>query len=136
MTAPCRRREAYHDLIGIEDIGSSVAADILAFFAEEHNLAALDDLAAQLTIQDAARPVAGNSPVAGKAVVFTGELVAMTRAEAKARAESLGAKVVGSVSRKTDYVVAGPGAGSKLAEAQKLGVSVLSEEEWLALIGA
>jgi DNA ligase, NAD-dependent len=133
LDAVPRENEAYHDLISIEDIGPSVATDILAFFAEDHNLEALDDLSAQLDIQDAARPVAGNSPVSGKAVVFTGELTAMTRAEAKARAEALGAKVVGSVSRKTDYVVAGPGAGSKLAEAQKLGVAVLSEEEWLAL---
>lgn len=130
-----RENEAYHDLISIEDIGPSVATDILAFFDEAHNMDALDDLAAQLAIEDAAKPAAGNSPVSGKAVVFTGELTAMTRAEAKARAESLGAKVVGSVSRKTDYVVAGPGAGSKLTEAQKLGLTVLSEQEWLTLIG-
>ncbi|MGE5517162.1 MAG: NAD-dependent DNA ligase LigA [Bacteroidota bacterium] len=130
-----RENEAYHDLISIEDIGPAVATDILAFFDETHNLEALDDLAAQLTIQDAAKPVATDSPVAGKAVVFTGELTAMTRAEAKARAEALGAKVVGSVSKKTDYVVAGPGAGSKLAEAEKLGVTVLSEAEWLTMIG-
>jgi DNA ligase (NAD+) len=127
--------EAYHELVSIEDIGPSVAGDILAFFAEDHNLTALDDLAAHLSVTDAAAVVAGDSPVAGKAVVFTGELTAMTRAEAKARAESLGAKVVGSVSRKTDYVVAGPGAGSKLAEAQKLGVAVLSEQDWLTLTG-
>ena len=130
-----RENEAYHDLISIEDIGPSVATDILTFFDEAHNLAALDDLAAQVAVQDAAQPVSTQSPVTGKAVVFTGELTAMTRAEAKARAEALGAKVVGSVSKKTDYVVAGPGAGSKLAEAQKLGITVLSEEEWLALIG-
>ncbi|MGE5475585.1 MAG: NAD-dependent DNA ligase LigA [Bacteroidales bacterium] len=135
LDAVPRENEAYHDLVSIEDIGPSVATDILAFFDEAHNLGALDDLAAQLTIQDAAKPVATDSPVSGKAVVFTGELTAMTRAEAKARAEALGAKVVGSVSKKTDYVVAGPGAGSKLADAQKLGVTVLSEEEWLALIG-
>lgn len=130
-----RENEAYHDLISIEDIGPAVATDILAFFDEAHNLEALDDLAAQLTIQDAQRITVTDSPVTGKAVVFTGELTAMTRAEAKARAEALGAKVVGSVSKKTDYVVAGPGAGSKLADAQKHGVTVLSEEEWLALIG-
>ncbi|MCR6631682.1 MAG: NAD-dependent DNA ligase LigA [Magnetospirillum sp.] len=135
MDAIPRENEAYHDLVSIEDIGPSVAADILSFFEEEHNRIALGDLAGQLTIQDAAKPVSTGSPVAGKAVVFTGELTAMTRAEAKARAESLGAKVVGSVSKKTDYVVAGPGAGSKLAEAQKLEIAVLSEEEWLALIG-
>lgn len=135
LDAVPRENEAYHDLISIEDIGPSVATDILTFFDEAHNLAALDDLAAQVAVQDAAQPVSTQSPVTGKAVVFTGELTAMTRAEAKARAEALGAKVVGSVSKKTDYVVAGPGAGSKLAEAQKLGITVLSEEEWLALIG-
>jgi len=136
LEAAKRENEAYHELVSIEDIGPSVANDILSFFEEEHNLAALDDLLGFLAVQDAQAPVATDSPVAGKAVVFTGELVAMTRAEAKARAESLGAKVVGSVSKKTDYVVAGPGAGSKLAEAQKLGIAVLTEEEWLALIGA
>jgi len=135
LDAVPRENEAYHDLISIEDIGPAVATDILAFFDEAHNLEALDDLAAQLTIQDAQRITVTDSPVTGKAVVFTGELTAMTRAEAKARAEALGAKVVGSVSKKTDYVVAGPGAGSKLADAQKHGVTVLSEEEWLALIG-
>ncbi|HLO75985.1 MAG TPA: NAD-dependent DNA ligase LigA [Magnetospirillum sp.] len=135
LDAVPRENEAYHDLISIEDIGPSVATDILTFFDEAHNLEALDDLAGQLTIQDAVKPVATASPVAGKAVVFTGTLETMTRQEAKARAEALGAKVVGSVSKKTDYVVAGPGAGSKLADAQKLGISVLTEEEWLVLIG-
>jgi DNA ligase (NAD+) len=135
LEAAKRENEAYHELVSIEDIGPSVATDILAFFEEGHNLAALDDLLGQLSVTDAAKPVTTDSPVAGKAVVFTGELTAMTRAEAKARAESLGAKVVGSVSKKTDYVVAGPGAGSKLADAQKLGITVLSEQEWLDLIG-
>ncbi|HTH17719.1 MAG TPA: NAD-dependent DNA ligase LigA [Magnetospirillum sp.] len=135
LEASKRENEAYHELVSIEDIGPSVATDILSFFEEEHNLAVLDDLLSLLSVQDAAKPVSTGSPVAGKAVVFTGELTAMTRAEAKARAEALGAKVVGSVSKKTDYVVAGPGAGSKLTEAQKLGLTVLSEEEWLALIG-
>ncbi|MBF0324385.1 MAG: NAD-dependent DNA ligase LigA [Alphaproteobacteria bacterium] len=135
LAAIPRENEAYHELTSIEDIGPSVAGDLLAFFAEEHNLAVLDDLAAQLTVTDAEIIVATNSPVAGKAVVFTGELVTMTRAEAKARAESLGAKVVGSVSKKTDYVVAGANAGSKLTDAQKLGVTVLTEDEWQALVG-
>jgi len=135
LEAAKRENEAYHELVSIEDIGPSVATDLLSFFEEEHNLAALDDLLALLTVEDAQAPVATDSPVAGKAVVFTGELVAMTRAEAKARAEALGAKVVGSVSKKTDYVVAGPGAGSKLTQAQALGLTVLTEEEWLALIG-
>lgn len=134
LAAVPRENDAYHDLISIEDIGPAVATDILAFFAEDHNVTALDDLAAQLTIAEAQKIKAGNSPVSGKSVVFTGELVAMTRAEAKARAEMLGAKVVGSVSKKTDYVVAGPGAGSKLTEAEKLGLTVLSEQQWLDLI--
>ncbi|MBI2240577.1 MAG: NAD-dependent DNA ligase LigA [Magnetospirillum gryphiswaldense] len=135
LAAIPRENDAFHDLISIEDIGPSVAGDILAFFAEDHNLSALDDLAAQITIEDAQVIEAGNSPVSGKSVVFTGELVAMTRAEAKARAESLGAKVVGSVSKKTDYVVAGPGAGSKLTQAESLGLTVLTEQQWLELIG-
>lgn len=135
LAAVPRENDAYHDLISIEDIGPAVAGDILAFFAEAHNLEALDDLAAQVAVADAQKIEAGNSPVAGKSVVFTGELVAMTRAEAKARAETLGAKVVGSVSKKTDYVVAGPGAGSKLTQAEALGLTVLSEQDWLDLIG-
>ncbi|MEW5727282.1 MAG: NAD-dependent DNA ligase LigA, partial [Pseudomonadota bacterium] len=124
LAAVPRENDAYHELISVEDIGPSVATDILGFFAEEHNLAALDDLVAQLAEVSEARRPATASPVAGKAVVFTGTLTTMTRAEAKARAESLGAKVVGSVSRKTDYVVAGAEAGSKLAEAEKHGVAV------------
>jgi DNA ligase (NAD+) len=84
-------------------------------------------------IRDAERPTR-DSPVAGKTVVFTGGLEKMTRDEAKAMAERLGAKVAGSVSKKTDYVVAGPGAGSKLENARKLGVAVLSEDEWFALV--
>ncbi len=135
LAAVPRENDPYHELISVEDIGPSVATDILGFFAEEHNLAALDDLVAQLVeITAPARPAAA-SPVAGKAVAFTGTLTTMTRAEAKARAEALGAKVVGSVSRKTDYVVAGAEAGSKLAEAEKHGVAVLTEEQWLELSG-
>ena len=95
----------------------------------------VEALEAELTtIEDAERPEA-DSPVTGKTVVFTGSLERFTRDEAKARASSLGAKVSGSVSKKTDYLVAGPGAGSKLAEAEKYGVTVLTEDEWLALIG-
>ncbi|MCK4867576.1 MAG: NAD-dependent DNA ligase LigA, partial [Alphaproteobacteria bacterium] len=92
-------------------------------------------LAAELDVQDFEAPSTDGSPVAGKTVVFTGTLEVMTRGEAKARAESLGAKVSGSVSAKTDYVVAGPGAGSKGKKAAELGIATLSEQEWLDLIG-
>ena len=125
--------EAFADLCNIDSVGFSVADAITDFFAEPHNRAVLDDLARELTVVPVEAP-ASTSPVSGKTVVFTGTLERMTRNEAKARAESLGAKVAGSVSKKTDYVVAGPGAGSKLAMASELGVEVLSEDDWLALI--
>jgi len=126
---------AYHELDNIEGIGPSVATDIIAFFGEAHNLKVLDDLERELKVQDFVQPKASGSPIAGKTVVFTGELVAMTRNEAKARAESLGAKVASSVSKKTDYVIAGADAGSKAAKAKELGVTMLTEQEWLDLIG-
>ena len=107
---------------------------ILGFVVEEHNRKVLDELAEILDVQPVEAP-SSDSPVAGKTVVFTGSLETMTRSEAKARAESLGAKVSGSVSAKTDYVVAGPGAGSKEKKARELGVTVLSEDEWRELIG-
>lgn len=125
--------EARAELLAIEDIGPGVAGDIVAFFAEEHNRAILNDLAAQLDIRPYDAPDVGDSAVAGKTVVFTGTLTRMTRSEAKARAEKLGAKVAGSVSKKTDFVVVGEDAGSKLKAARDLGVAVLSEDEWLAL---
>ena len=125
---------AYHELIAIEDIGPSVAKDLTGFFAERHNRAAVDDLQSELNIRDYIPPVATGSPVEGKTVVFTGKLLRSGRDEAKARAESLGAKVAGSVSKNTDYVVAGEDAGSKLKKATELGVRILSEDEWLALI--
>ncbi len=132
--------EALAELTSIEDIGPAVAKDVLDFFAEDHNRAALDDLVKAMQalggrVEEAKRIEASASAVAGKAVVFTGTLTTMTRPEAKARAEALGAKVVGSVSKKTDYVVVGADAGSKAAEAAKLGVVTLSEQEWLDLIG-
>lgn len=123
------------DLINIDGIGPSVATDILAFVAEPHNQEVLDDLETLLDVQAVAAPTASDSPVAGKTVVFTGTLVQMTRHEAKARAETLGAKVAGSVSKKTDYVIVGADAGSKAKKAAELGVETLSEEAWLALIG-
>ncbi len=128
--------EAYADLCNIEGIGMNVADDLVFFFGEGHNREVLEDLDRELTIEAVAAPETGGSPVAGKTVVFTGTLETMTRSEAKARAETLGAKVAGSVSKKTDYVVVGADAGSKAKKAAELGVTVLSEAEWQALIGA
>lgn len=135
IAAQDKESDAFKDILNIEDVGPSVADDLLAFFAEDHNRDVLDDLQSILTIEKYERIVAGDSPVAGKTVVFTGTLVTMTRAEAKARAETLGAKVAGSVSKKTDYVVAGGDAGSKLKAAHELGVTILTEDEWKNLVG-
>ena len=125
--------EARDELDNVDGVGPALIEELSEFFAEPHNVEALDELAAELTIEAPAPVSARASAVSGKTVVFTGTLERMTRAEAKARAESLGAKVAGSVSRSTDYVVAGAEAGSKLDKARELGVTVLSEEEWLAL---
>ena len=122
-------------LLSIDGVGETLAASVVAAFHHPAERAAIDRLVAQLQIEDAA-PVATDSAVAGLTVVFTGTLERMTRAEAKARAEALGAKVAGSVSARTDILVAGPGAGSKAAKAAALGVRVLDEAAWLALIGA
>ena len=127
--------EHYAELCNIEGIGLSMADDLVDFFGEDHNLAVLDDLAGQLTIEAAPAAAGGTSPVAGKTVVFTGSLETMTRSEAKAKAEALGAKVAGSVSKKTDYVVVGTDAGSKAKKAESLGLTMLSEQEWQELIG-
>lgn len=127
--------EAYADLINIQDVGASVAQDVLDFFDEPHNQEVVADLLKYVRVEDYVAPKKVDSPVAGKTVVFTGTLTEMGRSEAKARAESLGAKVAGSVSKSTDYVIAGADAGSKLKTAQSLGVTVLSEQEWLELIG-
>ncbi|HEX2116069.1 MAG TPA: NAD-dependent DNA ligase LigA [Alphaproteobacteria bacterium] len=130
--------DAAHELDAISQIGPSVAADICAFFAESHNRETLDDLKrVGVQVEPVAAPArAANSPVAGKTVVFTGTLETMTRPEAKARAEQLGANVTESVSKKTDYVIVGAEAGSKATKAKALGVTTLSEQEWLKLIGA
>lgn len=125
---------AYANLVNIDGVGPSVAGDLAAFFAEPHNLEVLDDLAAEVTVEDFAAGETAASPITGKTVVFTGTLTTMTRGEAKARAEALGAKVAGSVSRATDYVVIGADAGSKAAKAVALGVSMLNEDDWRALI--
>jgi DNA ligase (NAD+) len=135
-TAAGKGSDAYQDLDNIEGIGSTVIDALIAFFSEPHNVTALDDLLAEVTVEPLVRSAAAEgSPVAGKTVVFTGTLERMTRGEAKALAERLGAKVAGSVSKKTDYVVAGADAGSKLAKAREAGVAVLTEEEWLGLVG-
>ena len=126
--------EAWADLTRIDQIGPLVARDLTGFFREKHNRDALDDLSAELDIADYNLPaVNSESPLAGKTVVFTGTLEKMGRAEAKAKAEGMGANVSGSVSAKTDYVVVGADAGSKATKAKELGIKVLSEDEWLAL---
>ena len=126
--------DAITEMDALDQIGDTVIASIKAYFDESHNRGIVERLTKEIVILDAERPKS-NSAVAGKTVVFTGSLEKMTRDEAKATAERLGAKAAGSVSKKTDYVVAGPGAGSKLAEARKHGVAVLTEDEWLKLIG-
>ena len=113
----------------LEDIGPAVIEAIGRYFGEEHNLRLVEALVKELEIEDAERPAA-SSFVSGKTVVFTGSLERMTRDEAKAMADRLGAKVAGSVSKKTDLVVAGPGAGSKLTKAREFGVEVIDEDEW------
>ena len=125
--------ETREEMDALDQIGDTVIESLRDYFGEAHNRRRIERLAAQVRILDAEKP-RRDSPVAGKTVVFTGALEKMTRDEAKAMAERLGAKVAGSVSKKTDYVVAGPGAGSKLAEAKKLGVAVLTEDEWFKLI--
>jgi DNA ligase (NAD+) len=126
--------EAVAEMDALDQIGDTVIASINAYFGESHNRGIVERLTKEVTIVDAEKPKS-NSAIAGKTVVFTGALEKMTRDEAKAMAERLGAKASGSVSKKTDYVVAGPGAGSKLAEAKKHGVAVLTEDEWLKLVG-
>ena len=127
--------EGRAELCAIDGLGEVVAEALADFFAEPHNEAELDRLLAVVTVEPM-EAVAATSPVSGQTIVFTGTLEKMTRDEAKARAESLGAKVSGSVSKKTDLVVAGPGAGSKRTKAEELGVKVISEDEWLVLAGS
>ncbi len=127
--------EDYLQLAAIDGIGPVAAQSIARFFAEEHNREKVANLIAELDIQPVAKPKT-DTAVAGKTIVFTGSLEKMTRDEAKAQAEALGAKVASSVSKKTDLVVAGPGAGSKLKTATELGVEVMTEDEWLAMVGS
>ena len=130
-----RESEAYRDLLDIDGIGPAVAEALVDFFDEPLNRDAVEDLARELSVEEYVAADTGDSPVAGKTVVFTGKLERFTRDEAKVRAEALGAKVAGSVSKKTDYLVAGPGAGSKAKKAAELGVATLDEDQWLELIG-
>ncbi len=127
--------ETKQEMDALDQIGDTVIESLRDYFGEAHNRRRIERLAAQVHIRDAEKP-RRDSVIVGKTVVFTGTLEKMTRDEAKASAERLGAKVSGSVSKKTDYVVAGPGAGSKLADAKKLGVAVLTEDEWAKLIKA
>jgi DNA ligase (NAD+) len=125
---------AWDDLIDVDGVGAVMAGSLVATLQQEAERASIERLVAELDIQAVTRPDTEGSPVAGKTVVFTGTLEKMTRAEAKARAERLGAKVSGSVSAKTDILVAGPGAGSKAKKAAELGIETLDEDGWLALI--
>src|SRR6476661_4638908 len=125
--------ETIAEMDALDQIGDTVIHGVAAYFGESHNRGIVERLTKEVKILDAEKPKKGTA-IAGKTVVFTGALEKMTREEAKAQAERLGAKAAGSVSKKTDYVVAGPGAGSKLADAKKLGVTVLTEDEWLKLI--
>lgn len=126
---------AWQDLLSIDGVGAVLATSLVTAFHQGAERAAIDALAEKLVIEDAEIRAPVESPVAGKTVVFTGTLERMSRSEAKARAEALGAKVAGSVSAKTDLVVAGPGAGSKAKQAEALGVEMIDEDAWLRLIG-
>ncbi|NKX46473.1 NAD-dependent DNA ligase LigA [Roseicyclus persicicus] len=126
---------AWSEITGIDGIGEAVAVALTTTLTQDAERASVDRLVAQLQVEAPPARATAGSPVAGKTVVFTGTLEKMTRAEAKARAEALGAKVAGSVSAKTDLLVAGPGAGSKAKKAAELGIETIDEDGWLALIG-
>lgn len=126
--------DAWLELTDIEGVGKIVAEAVVEFYHEPHNRQVLTALLAEVTPQDEAAPVATGSPVEGKTIVFTGSLERMSRDEAKAMADRYGAKTSGSVSKKTDLVVAGPGAGSKLTKATELGIQVITEDEWFELV--
>ncbi len=132
--ARAQEGSAWDDLISIDGMGTVMAGSLVGAFAQEAERASITRLVDGLTVEDAVRADTSGSPVAGKTVVFTGTLEKMTRAEAKARAERLGAKVSGSVSAKTDLLVAGPGAGSKAKKAAELGIETLDEDGWIELI--
>ena len=125
--------DAYIDLIAIDQIGAGVVSDLIRFFADTDNRNAVAALLSEVQPTPPEAPQ-DDSPISGKIIVFTGTLTQMSRSEAKAQAERLGARVSGSVSEKTDYLVAGADAGSKAQKAAALGVEVLSEADWVALI--
>ena len=125
--------EEYLELFNIDGVGSSVTTDLVTFMNEQHNVQAIDDLIQLINVRDFTQPI-NDSPIYGKTIVFTGSLNQMTRPEAKARAESLGAKVAGSVSLKTDIVVAGPGSGSKAKKAKELGLNIIDEISWIEML--
>ncbi len=135
-SAEVGRGPAWEELVAIDGVGEVLATSVVTAFHQPAERALVDRLVAELSVEPVAPAAAADSPLAGKTIVFTGTLARMTRAEAKARAEALGAKVAGSVSARTDLVVAGPGAGSKAAKAAELGVQVIDEDAWTALIGA
>jgi DNA ligase (NAD+) len=135
VTAATPGSPEWAELTAIDGVGGVLASSLTEAFQNPAERAAIDALVSQLDPQPVEKPK-GDSAIAGKTVVFTGTLERMTRAEAKARAEALGAKVAGSVSAKTDFLVAGPGAGSKAKEAERLGITILTEEAWLDLAGA
>ena len=131
VDAQNKESEAYQDLINIEAIGELVAADLIAFFTEEHNRNVLKTLSDQVIIISAVQSEILSSPISGKTIVFTGTFETMRRCEAKDQAQNLGAKVASSVSKKTDIVVTGPGAGSKLTKARDYGVKVMTEAQYI-----
>ena len=121
-------------LVAIDGIGAAMATDMVEFFQEAHNIDIINQLLQQITVEDFIDTSRSDSPLSGKTIVFTGTLEKMTRAEAKAKALEAGAKVAGSVSKNTDYVVLGTDAGSKAKKAQELGIAILSETEFLNLL--
>ena len=129
-----KKSDAYKHLESISGIGPIVADRILVFFADPHNSSILNDIIAQIEVTDFKIAQLSTSQLAGKTIVLTGTLESMTRSEAKTKAESLGAIVTGDVSIKTDYVIAGASAGSKAKKAKRLGIQILSEDEWLEMI--